>query len=536
MPYNPGVAAIPLGGVTPMGAQYYAQGAQNFQNSIASGIDRWYQNDRQDTQTRAQVAAMLPTFADNLTNPEDHKLVEKFINHKTDYKDNAYLLGVLTTHQQQEQIKLQNAASRSQTYLNTVAGQEHEAQAGLAGAQGDLLSLKAALMRRAVGMGQQGQPGAGISSRFLPHGSGVNVIAQPARGGAAPAPVAPQAPSAPQDQGPMPVQPGSSIQVENPYGFSTNSAQDDQIFQQDYINNYGAMPEAAAIDARRAARQKWLDEPHFVGHVPVGYATDEDGNPTAKLAMPVSMKPGQPGKLIYGEKPIELPPSGPSAIPLIDAKGNPIHETEATFGTPYNPNKKGAQTELREAQSSVLNTQQNLGTAKFFQKAVDAYASDPASGARLNALLGTESGQKLRQMFGPAKGRNAAGMIQAAKGELYKTMIDNLRNEKTGANALRTITQQELQQLQAQYGDAEMTHGVLKALAYNTVAVMQRHYDMTKMYTGLRQKGMRPTDAEAKVLDAFPEPVLRNLPPADGSTENTTDAILAKYKIKPKAR
>jgi hypothetical protein len=75
-----------------------------------------------------------------------------------------------------------------------------------------------------------------------------------------------------------------------------------------------------------------------------------------------------------------------------------------------------------------------------------------------------------------------------------------LRNEKTGANGIRSITQQELNNLQAQYGHAQMPIYMQKALAANTVALAQRNYDMMKTYADYRAKGMRPTDADQAVL------------------------------------
>ena len=135
--------------------------------------------------------------------------------------------------------------------------------------------------------------------------------------------------------------------------------------------------------------------------------------------------------------------------------------------------------------------------AQFLKDAVDAYAADPTSGNRLNALLGGDTGSKFKQLF---TGTNPAAQVKAAGGQMYSSMIDALRNEKTGANALRTITQQELTQLQTQYGQTEMPPYLQKALAANTVAVAERHLAMNSMYADLRSKGMRPTDAEAAVL------------------------------------
>lgn len=101
-------------------------------NSIAQGLNRWFENDRQDTQTRAQVAGLLPTYGNDFKNPEDQKLIEKFINHKSNYKDNAYLLGVLTTNKQakEDQQRQQFGAMQLQALQSQQAERQRQIRFG----------------------------------------------------------------------------------------------------------------------------------------------------------------------------------------------------------------------------------------------------------------------------------------------------------------------------------------------------------------------------------------------------------------------
>lgn len=117
MPYAPSVAPWSASPSDYTAGQSRAGAITNVGNAISNGLNQWYKNDAQDTQTRAQVAALLPQFADKLTNPEDKDLVESFINHKTDYKKNAYLLGLFATLKSQQDDQIKNQQVQAQTAL-----------------------------------------------------------------------------------------------------------------------------------------------------------------------------------------------------------------------------------------------------------------------------------------------------------------------------------------------------------------------------------------------------------------------------------
>lgn len=117
MPYAPAVAPWSASPSDYTAGQSRAQAITNVGNSIAQGMNQWFQNDKQDTQTRAQVAALLPQFADRLTNPEDKTLLEKFINHKSNYKDNGYLLGVFATLKASDEDRAKQQYMQAQTAL-----------------------------------------------------------------------------------------------------------------------------------------------------------------------------------------------------------------------------------------------------------------------------------------------------------------------------------------------------------------------------------------------------------------------------------
>lgn len=126
MPYNPQVTPWSPQPSDYTAGQSTANGIMNAGNALVAGMKQWYENDKQDTMTRSQVAALLPQFADKLANPEDKTLVEKFVNHKTNYKDNGYLLGLFST------LKTQQEDQAKQQYLQTQTAllqQQQQAQA-----------------------------------------------------------------------------------------------------------------------------------------------------------------------------------------------------------------------------------------------------------------------------------------------------------------------------------------------------------------------------------------------------------------------
>lgn len=126
MPYAPSVAPATFGPESYTAGRSWAGAISNVGDSIAQGMERWQQNDRQDTLTRGQVAALIPQYADKLTNPSDKALIEKFIDHSTDYKKNAYLLGLFTTLKSQDEDRAKQQFVQAQTAL---LNQQQAAQA-----------------------------------------------------------------------------------------------------------------------------------------------------------------------------------------------------------------------------------------------------------------------------------------------------------------------------------------------------------------------------------------------------------------------
>lgn len=156
MPYAPSVAPWSARPSDYTAGQSQAGAISSIGNSISQGMDRWFLNDKLDTQTRAQVAGLLPQAADLLTNPEDKKLVEDFINHKSDYRDNGYLLGVMTTALGQK--KQQQAMQLQQAQIDDFASQakQRNLQAQLAQRNYDMMGQ---LLQGGTPVGQpQGAP------------------------------------------------------------------------------------------------------------------------------------------------------------------------------------------------------------------------------------------------------------------------------------------------------------------------------------------------------------------------------------------
>jgi len=206
-------------------------------------------------------------------------------------------------------------------------------------------------------------------------------------------------------------------------------------------------------------------------------------------------------------------------MPLIDPQtGQQLDPTKA-FGPNFNPNAKGAQDELASSYDALNKSNESLSNAKFFQGAVNAFAADPSTGGRMNVLLGSSKYAAVRQLF---TGKNPQAQLEAAQGKMYAATIDNLRNDKTGSNGIRSMTQQELTQLQSQYGQPDMPPALQKVLADNTAAVMQKHHDMLQAYTGLRAKGMRPTDADQAVISdpRFSKPLTLNVDNPNSAAQN----------------
>ena len=308
----------------------------------------------------------------------------------------------------------------------------------------------------------------------------------------------PQGTSQPASQG-QPQQPpkASALPVNNPYGYTQNPQADTRNFVIKTLRATGQPPDAAEINAFTADRNKWLDTEQQVGFVPAGNEYDADGNATARKILPATIKPGQPGRIIVGKDAISLDPQATPSMPLIDPQTGQQLDPSKAFGGNFNPNAKGAQDELASSYDALNKSNESLSNAKFFQDAVNAFASDPATGGRMNVLLGSPKYAAVRQLF---TGKNPQAQLEAAQGKMYAATIDNLRNDKTGSNGIRSMTQQELTQLQSQYGQPDMPPALQKVLADNTAAVMQKHHDMLEMYTQLRDKGMRPTDADRAVI------------------------------------
>ncbi len=132
MAYNPQISPWSPQPSDYTAGQSWANAITNVGNSVAQGMQQWYQNDKQDSMTRSQVAGLLPQFADKLSNPEDKTLVEKFINHKTNYKDNGYLLGLFSTLKSQQEDQAKQQYLQAQTAL---LQQQQQAQARAAAHQ-----------------------------------------------------------------------------------------------------------------------------------------------------------------------------------------------------------------------------------------------------------------------------------------------------------------------------------------------------------------------------------------------------------------
>jgi len=436
---------------------------------------------------------LIAHLSQETTNPEIKKIFGKLQKDgSVGFKDaaalSAYANSFVSTKQQQQLAQLQAA----QVEAAKAAGLANTQQAGLYNQQAEAERLKNALFQR-VTQPMGGGGGGNLSAYANPPQAGGNNLSpylqtnaqmgMPSGNAPTPAP----APT-PVSAAPMP--------VENPFGFDPDPQTDAKIFQQQIINTAGRLPAPAEMNDRANKRQEWLNTPQDIGFHDAGFTYDDSGNAVIRQLIPVSKKPGDPKRVIFGKDVLKVDPNQTPTVPLVDAMGNPV-KVSPMAQAPYNPNATKAQEELGNAYGAVRSNSDAVTRAQFLKDAVDAYAADPTSGNRLNALLGGDTGSKFKQMF---TGTNPAAQVKAAGGQMYASMIDALRNEKTGANALRTITQQELTQLQTQYGQTEMPPYLQKALAANTVAVAERHLAMNSMYADLRSKGIRPTDAEAAVL------------------------------------
>jgi len=427
---------------------------------------------------------LIAHLSQETTNPEK----DGSVGFKDAAALSAYANSFVSTKQQQQLAQLQAA----QVEAAKAAGLANTQQAGLYNQQAEAERLKNALFQR-VTQPMGGGGGGNLSAYANPPQAGGNNLSpylqtnaqmgMPSGNAPTPAP----APT-PVSAAPMP--------VENPFGFDPDPQTDAKIFQQQIINTAGRLPAPAEMNDRANKRQEWLNTPQDIGFHDAGFTYDDSGNAVIRQLIPVSKKPGDPKRVIFGKDVLKVDPNQTPTVPLVDAMGNPV-KVSPMAQAPYNPNATKAQEELGNAYGAVRSNSDAVTRAQFLKDAVDAYAADPTSGNRLNALLGGDTGSKFKQMF---TGTNPAAQVKAAGGQMYASMIDALRNEKTGANALRTITQQELTQLQTQYGQTEMPPYLQKALAANTVAVAERHLAMNSMYADLRSKGIRPTDAEAAVL------------------------------------
>lgn len=293
--------------------------------------------------------------------------------------------------------------------------------------------------------------------------------------------------------GATPSNDGPDFQIPNPSGFELDPVADARKFQTLTIQTAGALPTPGDVVKRNEERQKWLNEQKQVGFVPLGNVYDDNGYITGRKVAPLFVAPGNPTHPIVGEKTETLDPQTAVTLPLFHPVTGKKLDPAAAFGPNYNPLAKGAQEEKAAAWNGVSKARETLSNVNFFRDAVDAYAQDPTSGASLNALFGSERAARFKQFF---TGKNPRDQIVAAQGKMYAEMINTLRNEKTGANALRTITQQELDNLQAQYGGPQMTPEQQKVLADNMVAVFNRHLTMNQAYADYLDKGMSPAEAQ----------------------------------------
>jgi len=482
------------------GGQAIGQGLASIGQSAGQAIRQYSENKMMASKSigafegAAQANPdLIAHLSQETTNPEIKKIFGKLQKDgSVGFKDaaalSAYANSFVSTKQQQQLAQLQAA----QVEAAKAAGLANTQQAGLYSQQAEAERMKNALFQR-VTQPMGGGDGGNLSAYANPPQAGGNNLSpylqtnaqmgMPSGNALTPAP----APT-PVSAAPMP--------VENPFGFNPDPAIDSKLFQQQIINTAGRLPTPAEMDNRASKRQEYLNTPQDIGFHDLGYKFDEYGNAVSRKLIPVSKKPGDPKRVIFGKDALEIDPNQTPTVPLVDAMGNPV-KASPMAQTPYNPNATKAQEELSNAYGAVRSNSEAVTRAQFLKDAVDAYAADPTSGNRLNALLGGDTGSKFKQMF---TGTNPAAQVKAAGGQMYASMIDALRNEKTGANALRTITQQELTQLQTQYGQPEMPPYLQKALAANTVAVAQRHLAMNSMYADLRSKGIRPTDAEAAVI------------------------------------
>lgn len=478
------------------GGQLLMQGMSNFGQSIGQGVQGYLENKQKDALAQGQIEPYLPSLmaSQETLSPEMSKMVDRFMNHKASLADKMALVGNIQTMQVKKQ---QDAENQARVLQYQTAQTENQ--------------LKQAELSRYL---QQNQGWFGIGGQ--PGGQGQGQGGSPAPGGygtgqsMTPRPAAPQNMAPPVQPAPITTTPGATLNPPaNPRNWSPNAQADMQA----QIRQGMVTPTEAGISAAQKERADYYTTPqHLGGYGPIAPNFDKDGNATSYKVGKIMQVPGQK-PYIDAKDAFDVSGQGSSGVNLFDPQtGRPFPNVAAAFGgADYNPKAEGAQVELADSWREVNKAREALGKANFYKEAVEAYAKDPITGNSLNALLATDTGKTALQVM---TGKAPAAAVQAAMGELYQNTVQSLQNDKTGGNAIRNLTQQELARLQAQYGSMGSPAYVQKALAGNYQALKQREVDMRSDYANARQSGVKPADADMLIAKKYSTPLAQVVPQA----------------------